>query len=612
MKLTIGMAHHSDYHGAYFSIQDIRKELIFNGRQDLLDKIEFIVVENAPDTNHAKDLKNLFNHISQDKKNIDFSESQGTSQTRNKVIEAATGDFVLVMDCHVMLCPVVKVIEKLFEFMEANKDSNDLYHGPLVYDNLNHFSTQFNDIWGAEMWGQWGQAWTCKCNNFNFTIMNRENRAKVFSLVKQREHSHCPSCNKEFPNVQYAQHEVPFLNSGCEVSANKDQPFEIPMQGLGLFFVRKAAWLKFNENARAFGGEEGYIHEKYRRYGYKVLCLPFLKWLHRFGRPDGVKYTLTLKDKVRNYILGFTEIGMNLEPIRKHFMDEVKRVDQNMWDELVNEAKQLYPEPVTQKTTEVPKPEVKKNQAPFITCLCPTYKRPQLLANAIKCFEMQQYPKDRIELIILDDAGQYQGDIKGDNWKIVSQPDREPNLAAKFNKIASMANPETEIFVVWEDDDMIMPWHIMSILRSYKRNTAQIFAPNFAYSNYDQKIGEVLKESVKGRFHGAWAYTKAMWDQVGGYDSVPRIDFDKTMYNKCSAISSPVPYDAGNPAYIHRWARVDFHLGNVDLPNQDPENIFKTNWDYIGYIPVEKINSLTPKLDEETKLIFQKFNIKVE
>ena len=324
------MAHHSDYHGAYFSIQDIRKELIFNGRQDLLDKIEFIVVENAPDTNHAKELKNLFNHISQNKKNIDFSESQGTSQTRNKVIEAATGDFVLVMDCHVMLCPVVKVIEKIFEFMEANKDSNDLYHGPLIYDNLNHFSTQFNDTWGAEMWGQWGQAWTCKCNNFNFTIMNRENRAKVFSLVKQREHSHCPSCNKEFPNVQYAQHEGPFLNSGCEVSANKDQPFEIPMQGLGLFFVRKAAWLKFNENARAFGGEEGYIHEKYRRYGYKVLCLPFLKWLHRFGRPDGVKYTLTLKDKVRNYILGFTEIGMNLEPIRKHFMDEVKRVDQNM------------------------------------------------------------------------------------------------------------------------------------------------------------------------------------------------------------------------------------------------------------------------------------------
>ena len=40
--LTIGMAHHNDYHGVYFSIQDIRKELIFNKRYDLLKKINFL------------------------------------------------------------------------------------------------------------------------------------------------------------------------------------------------------------------------------------------------------------------------------------------------------------------------------------------------------------------------------------------------------------------------------------------------------------------------------------------------------------------------------------------------------------------------------------------
>ena len=42
MKLTIGMAHHSDFDGAYFTIQDIRKELLFNGRGDLLQNIEFM------------------------------------------------------------------------------------------------------------------------------------------------------------------------------------------------------------------------------------------------------------------------------------------------------------------------------------------------------------------------------------------------------------------------------------------------------------------------------------------------------------------------------------------------------------------------------------------
>ena len=37
MKLTIGMAHYDDFDGAYFTIQDIRKELIFNNYGHLLN-----------------------------------------------------------------------------------------------------------------------------------------------------------------------------------------------------------------------------------------------------------------------------------------------------------------------------------------------------------------------------------------------------------------------------------------------------------------------------------------------------------------------------------------------------------------------------------------------
>ena len=609
MKLTIGMAHHTDFHGAYFTIQDIRKELLFNGKRDLFKNIEFIVVNNS-ENSHSESLKNLLAQVNG--RLVEFSESEGTSQTRNKIIEEASGDFVLVMDCHVMLCPTVEVIEKLFEFMEANPSTNDIHHGPLVYDSLVSYSTHFNDTWGAEMWGQWGQAWTCKCKNSNFTVVNRDNKATVLSLVGQKVQPECPACNLKYPDTQYARHEIPFSDIGCKHSASLSEPFEIPMQGLGLFFVRKAAWLGFNKNARAFGGEEGYIHEKYRRHGYKALCLPFLKWLHRFARPDGVQYPLTLEDKLRNYILGFTELGMDLEPVRKHFMDEGNRVSQEMWDKLVNEAKTLYPEPIEQNTTEEPKPEVKKNQAPFVTCLCPTYKRPEMLANAIKCFEMQNYPKDRCELIILDDAGQYEGGIKGENWRIVSQPSREETLAGKFNKIASMANPDTEVLAVWEDDEIFMPAHIISMVRHYRRGQAQFFAPNFAYTTYQENVGEIIKEKVTGRFHGAWAYSKALWDQVGGYDDVASIDFPDKMYQKCSNITHPTPYDLGNPQYVHRWARADRHIGHTDIPNQNPEEIFKTNWDYIGYIPVEKLDSLEPKLDNETKLIFEKFNIKVE
>jgi hypothetical protein len=94
---------------------------------------------------------------------------------------------------------------------------------------------------------------------------------------------------------------------------------EIPMQGLGIFSCRKEAWLGFNAMFRGFGGEEGYIHEKFRQNGRKCWCLPFLRWVHRFGRPDGVKYPLTIDNKLRNYFIGHHELGLDVAPVIDHF-----------------------------------------------------------------------------------------------------------------------------------------------------------------------------------------------------------------------------------------------------------------------------------------------------
>jgi hypothetical protein len=40
------------------------------------------------------------------------------------------------------------------------------------------------------------------------------------------------------------------------------------------------------------------------------FCLPFLRWVHRFARPNGVPYQLQLWDKVRNYVIGHQELGL--------------------------------------------------------------------------------------------------------------------------------------------------------------------------------------------------------------------------------------------------------------------------------------------------------------
>jgi hypothetical protein len=179
------------------------------------------------------------------------------------VFEEASGEFVLCLDCHVFIVP--GAIRRLLSYCDAHPGTNDLLQGPLIYDDLQTFSTHFEPSWQEGMFGVW--------------------------VTDER---------------------------GRDPDA---LPFEIPMQGLGLFACRRPAWPGFHPKFRGFGGEEGYIHEKIRRANGRTLCLPFLRWMHRFDRPMGIPYTNTWDDRIRNYMLGFTELGWDLQPLKDHFVD---------------------------------------------------------------------------------------------------------------------------------------------------------------------------------------------------------------------------------------------------------------------------------------------------
>jgi hypothetical protein len=94
------------------------------------------------------------------------------------------------------------------------------------------------------------------------------------------------------------------------------------MQGLGVFGCRRDAWPGFNPRLTGFGGEEGYIHEKVRRAGGRTLCLPFLGWMHRFNRPFGPRYTVSVEDRVRNYLLAHDELGLDPRSAIEHLEQE--------------------------------------------------------------------------------------------------------------------------------------------------------------------------------------------------------------------------------------------------------------------------------------------------
>lgn len=334
-KLSIGIAHHDDFDGAWFTIQDIRKELLFNNRKDLLDQIEFVIVENNTGSDHAESLKNFAVSNLSNNRSLSYNicRTEGTSVSRNSIIENSNGEFVLVLDCHVLLCPTLEVIKKLFQFIDSEPEDN-LYCGPLVADDGMSIYTHFTNSWSGSNLGKWELAWRCNCEKFYFEIVD-DNTIK--DVLSSEVVDKCPSCG--FQYNQNIRQEI--IKNATPCGHSETEPFEIKSQGLGCFFVKKNSWPGFNEHSRGFGGEEFYIHEKYRKLGKKSLCLPFLKWMHRFDRPDGINYKLAIEHIIRNYILEFIELELDLSPLFDHFVKE-NNFDEIVYNSFVREAKYLY------------------------------------------------------------------------------------------------------------------------------------------------------------------------------------------------------------------------------------------------------------------------------
>jgi hypothetical protein len=226
---------------------------------EIVDDVEFVVIDNNPGGRCSEALKGLDYWINA-YRYVPRGNWSGTA-IRDAVFEEASSDVVLCVDSHVLIVP--GAIRRLIDFCEAAPDSRDLIQGPLVYDDLRSISTHFEPRWQAGMYGVWAT----------------DERATD-------------------PDAA---------------------PFDIPMQGLGLFACRRSAWPGFNPAFRGFGGEEGYIHEKIRRRGGRTLCLPFLRWVHRFGRPMGLPYVNRWEDRIRNYVIGFKELGFDTAELEAHF-----------------------------------------------------------------------------------------------------------------------------------------------------------------------------------------------------------------------------------------------------------------------------------------------------
>ena len=249
------MATYDDFDGVYFTVQCMRL-----AHPEVLADTSFLVVDNHPEGRTAAALRALAGKVP-DFRYLPFRGYRGTA-VRDLIFREAAADIVMCVDPHILVRP--GALRALLAYFDAAPESRDIVQGPLLDDTFDGIvGTHFKPVWGGGMYGQWA--------------------------TDERVHD----------------------DSG--------DPFEIPMQGLGLFACRREAWPGLNPRFRGFGGEEGYLHEKFRQGGGRAMCIPALAWGHRFPRPGGVPYPADWQDRIRNYHLGWDEIGWDTAEIDAHF-----------------------------------------------------------------------------------------------------------------------------------------------------------------------------------------------------------------------------------------------------------------------------------------------------
>ena len=258
--ITFGMATYKEASNTRSTVMSLRLQL----RKLLpVSAYQIVCINNAPnDIESTLKLDHLFKRIPNGKL-INYGDRVSTA-VRDLVFTHSDSLFTFCMDCHVLLDE--DGVKSLIKYLQANPDCRDLMQGMLWLDDLRTRYTHMNPVWQEKMYGVWG----------------------------------------------------------FDKQGNGHEPFEIPMHGLGLFGCATDVWPGINKLFTGFGGEEGYVHDKFRAVGQKTLCLPWLGWVHEFRKPGKSPIVNRLDDRIYNYYIARRELLKTDDDVTEHFCKFLK------------------------------------------------------------------------------------------------------------------------------------------------------------------------------------------------------------------------------------------------------------------------------------------------
>ncbi len=175
-------------------------------------------------------------------------------------------------------------------------------------------------------------------------------------------------------------------------------------------------------------------------------------------------------------------------------------------------------------------PILKHKDLPPISICMPTWDRKRFIPLILLNLGAMDYPKDKIELCILDDhperplltkkeTAQFQIQIYPAKLNYQYDPSRHLTIGEKRNKLVKMAS--NKICANMDDDDIYMPSYLrygVSILKHYKVGCVGSPQMLFCYPNDDYKMTAINCPSKRQNHEATHIYTKKHFRSMGGYE----------------------------------------------------------------------------------------------
>jgi glycosyltransferase involved in cell wall biosynthesis len=213
---------------------------------------------------------------------------------------------------------------------------------------------------------------------------------------------------------------------------------------------------------------------------------------------------------------------------------------------------------------------------PFISCKCITYGRVSTLEESVESFLKQDYPKDRCELIIVNDYPLQTLIFDHPQVKII-------NLDKTFDTIGEKENFATElcqgdIICQWDDDDVALPNHLQNVANYMTEDVNVLHWETgvLCHSTGIETVGWIGNSGI--------VFRKQAWRAIGGHP-LENAGYDMTFIERINAyggrlFAKPPKEEA---SWFYMWGGRGYHMSGEGTDHPGKLNAIQRHSAYIEY-----------------------------